>query len=231
MYNYIIGRMKAHCKEFTMINNEHLDFLEKIIGEINTQNIEGSLVECGVWKGGACMWMLNCQKKYNMDRKLYMYDTFEGMTVPNSNKDDPRALKIYNDAKNGVAIKGYDEWHGENKWAYAPIDYVKNNIDSIEYKNDNITYVKGDVCKTLDETIPTQISILRLDTDWYESTKKELDVLFPLVSVNGYIIVDDYYAWRGSRVATDEFMVKNKQNVQVINKSLTGSLFVLKKIK
>ena len=73
--------------------------------------------------------------------------------------------------------------------------------------------------------------MLRLDTDWYNSTKKELDILFPLVSINGYIIVDDYYAWKGSRVATDEFMEKNIKNIQIINKDLTGGIFVMKKLK
>lgn len=221
---------KEECQKYTMVNSKHLDFLKSIIDIINNSDCNGSIVECGVWKGGCCMWMLYCQKKYNMDRKIYLYDTFEGMTIPNSDKDEPRALELYNKILKREYSRGYDKWHTENKWAYAPIDYVKNNINSIKYKDDNIIYVKGDVCQTLDKTIPTQISILRLDTDWYESTKKELDILFPLVSKNGYIIIDDYYAWGGSRNATDDFMKKNRENVEIINKKLTGGIFVLKKL-
>ena len=219
------------CKKYTMVSESHLKFLEKIISEVNKDNISGSIVECGVWKGGCCMWMLFCQKKYNMNRKIYLYDTFDGMTKPDSEKDDTKALNIYNQTLNKEYNRDYDKWHGENKWAYAPIDYVKNNINSIKYNDDNIIYVKGDVCNTLNKTIPTKISLLRLDTDWYNSTKKELDILFPLVSINGYIIVDDYYAWKGSRVATDEFMEKNIKNIQIINKDLTGGIFVMKKLK
>ena len=221
---------KKDCKKYTMVTYEHLDFLENIITIINKENINGSIVECGVWKGGCCMWMLYCQKKYNMDRKIYLYDTFEGMTKPDSIKDDKKALEIYNNILNKNYNRGYDDWHKENKWAFAPIDYVKNNINSIKYKDDNIIYVKGDVCKTLDKTIPTKISILRLDTDWYNSTKKELDILFPLVSKNGYIIIDDYYAWKGSRTAADEFIKTNKKNVEIINNKLTGGIFVFKKL-
>lgn len=224
--------MITECKKNTMVSYTHLEYLENIINVINKENIDGSIVECGVWKGGCCMWMLYCQKKHNMIRKIYLYDTFEGMTLPDSEKDDPEALNIYNKTINKHYNRNYDKWHGENKWAYAPIDYVKNNIKFINYNENNIIYVKGDVCTTLDNdsNLPSKISILRLDTDWYNSTKKELDVLFPLVSVNGYIIVDDYYTWKGSKVATDEFMKSNKNKVEVINRNLTGGVFVLKKI-
>ena len=120
---------KKDCKKYTMVTYEHLDFLENIITIINKENINGSIVECGVWKGGCCMWMLYCQKKYNMDRKIYLYDTFEGMTKPDSIKDDKKALEIYNNILNKNYNRGYDDWHKENKWAFAPIDYVKNNIN------------------------------------------------------------------------------------------------------
>ena len=221
---------KEICKKNTMVNLKHLNYLEEIINVVNDTKIDGSIVECGVWKGGCCMWMLNCQKKYNMDRKFYLYDTFEGMTKPDSSKDDPKALEIYNNTISKTYNRNYDKWHGENKWAYAPLDFVKNNIDKVNYNNDNIIYVKGDVCKTLDYNVPNKISILRLDTDWYDSTKKELDILFPIVSKNGYIIVDDYYTWKGSKVATDEFMKKHKDNVEVIDKNTTGEIYVIKKL-
>lgn len=221
---------KELCKKNTMVSLKHLDYLEEIIDFVNNTKIDGSIVECGVWKGGCCMWMLNCQKKHNMDRKFYLYDTFEGMTKPESDKDDPKALEIYNNTINKTYNRDYDKWHGENKWAYAPLDYVKNNIEKVYYNNDNIIYVKGDVCKTLNNNLPDKISILRLDTDWYDSTKKELDILFPFVSKNGYIIIDDYYAWKGSKVATDEFMEKNKDSVELINKTITGGIYVIKKL-
>lgn len=215
-------------KKFTMLTKPHLLYLEQIINEINNLNIEGSIVECGVWKGGAIMWMLLCQKKFNTNRLCYLYDTFEGMTEPDDN--DGNAKDIYKRIENGKYKRDYDKWHNINKWAYAPIELVKNNINKINYDNNNIIYVKGDCCETLNEIVPKKISIVRLDTDWYNSTKKELDVLFPFVTKNGYIIIDDYHHWDGSRKATDEFIEINRNNIEIIDKKKTGGVFVFKKI-
>lgn len=217
------------CKRQTMVPQAHLNYLDSIINELNTTNINGAIVECGVWKGGCSMWMMLCQQKYNMERKFYLYDTFDGMTFPDSNKDDPVAISTFNKIHTGEYNRPYDSWHKEKKWAYAPIEMVKNNIGATNYDETNIHYIQGDVCVTLDSQVPSCVSILRLDTDWYTSTKKELDVLFPLVSQNGYIIIDDYYAWKGSRVATDEFLAVNKDKITMVDKKLTGNIFVFKK--
>lgn len=222
------------CMNNTMINKNHLLFLDKIIYYVNRNNIIGSIVECGVWKGGCCMWMAYCQKKYSKKlRYIYMYDTYQGMTIPNSNKDDPKALELYKKINDKEYKRNYDNWHNENKWAYAPIDFVKNNMSKTNYDKNKIKYIIGDICETLqyNNNRPEKISILRLDTDWYESTKIELELLYPLVSINGFIIIDDYYSWRGSKNATDEFLAKNKDNVKIIDNKLTGNIFVLQKIK
>ena len=81
--------------------------------------------------------------------------------------------------------------------------------------NDNLICIKGEVEKTLkiDENLPTKISLLRLDTDWYESTKIELEVLFPLLSKNGILIIDDYGYWKGSKKAVDEYIVDGKLKI------------------
>jgi len=212
-----------------MVGTNHLNFLQTIIKEINDKNILGDIVECGVWKGGCSMWMMICQKKHDTLRNFYLYDTFDGMTFPDSDKDAKAAVVTYNQIKEGVYERGYDKWHKEKKWAYAPIELVKNNITLTEYDESKINYVVGDVCQTLNTTVPLNISILRLDTDWYNSTKKELDVLFPAVVKDGYIIIDDYYAWKGSRTATDEFLETNKDNITIVDSKLTGGIFVFRK--
>ena len=175
------------------------------------------------------MWMIYCQKKYNMNRTIYLYDTFDGMTFPDSNKDAKEAIDTYNKITQGVYERNYDKWHKEKKWAYAPIDIVKQNINTIQYDSNKINYVIGDVCNTLNTDLPSEISILRLDTDWYNSTKKELDILFPLVVKGGYVIVDDYYAWKGARTATDEFLEINNKKITMIDKNITGAIFVFRK--
>ena len=217
------------CKQNTMVSEHHFVFLDSIIQEVNEARMPGDIVECGVWKGGCSMWMMTCQKKYDMNRDFYLYDTFDGMTFPDSDKDAKEAVETYTKIKDGVYGRPYDKWHKQNKWAYAPLDIVKNNIASTQYDESKIHYVVGDVCETLATVVPEQISILRLDTDWYSSTKKELEVLFPHVIKGGYIIVDDYYSWKGSRTATDEFLAVNKDAVTTVNTPRTGGIFTLKK--
>ena len=217
------------CKTQTMVSIRHLEYLETRIREINQNAIPGALVECGVWKGGCSMWMLYSQKQHSMTRKMYLYDTFDGMTFPSSQKDAQEAKNIFDRIEKGEYKRDYDKWHIESKWAYAPIDLVKKNIETVGYDPSLIEYVKGDVLETLRTTVPDSIAILRLDTDWYESTKKELEILVPKVSKGGYIIVDDYYAWLGSKVATDEFL-KINTNLEIQTRHNTGGVLVLKKI-
>jgi O-methyltransferase len=212
-----------------MVSVRHLEYLATRISELNEKGIPGALVECGVWKGGCSMWMLHCQKGHSMTRKMFLYDTFEGMTSPSSQKDAQEAKNIFDRIEKGEYKRDYDKWHIETKWAYAPIDLVKRNIESVGYDPSLIEYVKGDVLETLQKTVPDSIAVLRLDTDWYESTKKELEILVPKVSKGGYIIVDDYYAWLGSKVATDEFLKLNT-NVEIQTRDNTGGVLVLKKI-
>ena len=219
-----------NCKKNTMVSVSHLQYLSILVEEMNTNRIGGAIVECGVWKGGCMMWMIRCQSYSDKEREFYLYDTFDGMTFPGSSKDAEEAQRIYKNIESSSYKRDYDKWHDTNKWAYAPIDLVKKNIEMIDYDASKIHYVKGDVLETLETNEkPPCISILRLDTDWYESTKKELEVLYPLVSPGGYIIVDDYYAWKGSRVATDEFLANHMDEVYVIPANETVGVFVMKK--
>jgi hypothetical protein len=94
-----------------------------------------------------------------------------------------------------------------NAWCYAPLDYVKNRLNATGYPQDKLHYIVGDVMETLKDksNIPEKIAILRLDTDWYESSKYELEQMYNNVVPGGVIIFDDYYFWEGQRRATDEF--------------------------
>lgn len=192
--------------DFTMVNKKHIAEIQSFVDYINKNNIEGAIVECGVWKGGIMMACIKSQQKYNEEREFYLYDTYEGMTEPNSNKDLKQDKENYKIKK---------EWHK------VDINSVKNNILLCNYNKDKIHYIKGDVLETLNDIIPEKISILRLDTDWYESTKKELDVLYKRVSNNGFVIIDDYNNKdiqgnpRGARVACNEFfpMISKEMNI------------------
>lgn len=217
-------------KQYTMVAEDHLEILIDLVDDINKNSVKGELVECGVWKGGCVMVMAMSQMQCDTNRNIYLYDTFEGMTEPKSDKDEQEVKQTYNKILTGEYKRGYDNWHGENKWAFCPLDAVKENVSLTKYPEEKIFYVKGDVLETLDgEIIPESISILRLDTDWYNSTKKELEVLFPKVSIGGFIVIDDYMWYRGARTATDEFLNEHSSQVEIVF-SKERSPLILKKI-
>lgn len=201
--------MRHVCLKNTLCSSEQFNRMKELINRV--RNIKGSFVECGVWKGGMSMWMTLCQKEVSQEREIYLYDTFNGMTKPDSIHDCGRALKTFERIEAGEYKRDYDNWHSEKKWAYAPLDLVRKNMESIQYDGNKIHYIVGDVLETLNEVVPEEIVILRLDTDWYESTKKELEILFPKLVKGGFLIVDDYHNWKGATIATDEFLIDNKK--------------------
>lgn len=183
-------------KDYTLVPVERCYSLYQTVNYIIKNNIEGDLVECGVWKGGSSMLMAYTLLEAGIsNRKIYLYDTFEGMTKPGE--------------MDGQEEK--DQWdRGKvtdtlNNMCYSPIEEVKANMNKTGYPVENIVLVKGKVEETVPGTIPSKISLLRLDTDWYESTKHELIHLYPLLEKHGVLIVDDYGAWQGARKATDEY--------------------------
>ena len=106
-----------------------------------------------------------------------------------------------------------------NGWCYTPLDKVKQRLNSTGYPQSNLHYVVGDVMETLKDktTIPEKIAILRLDTDWYESSKYELEQMYDNVVKGGVIIFDDYYHWDGQRRATDDFFKSRNINYNFVN--------------
>ncbi len=220
-YKYYLNCNIIHkCLPYTMISDSSLVRIIDLVKYVNKNNISGDFVECGVWRGGACMAIALTQVKcLGCTRDIWLYDTFEGMTRP-TDEDGPKATNKYKDIIDGRHVDRYDQWHKENKWIYCPIEMVQKNMYSTGYDLEKINFVSGDVLKTIDKNSPSAIALLRLDTDWYESTKKELDVLFPRVSIGGIVIVDDYYAWPGSKKAADDFMIANRNKIVILeNKS------------
>ena len=209
--------------EYTMTSHERIFALMKSINFVKHNNVDGDFVECGVWRGGNLILFQKFIEKYSLSKKIYAYDTFEGMSEPDkidetfkgeSSKD--LLNKLYKkkvDRKKNILI------------ADCSIEQVQENFKKFSNKN-NLICVKGPVEKTLDikENLPNKISILRLDTDWYSSTKKELEVLFPLLEKNGILIIDDYGFWKGARKAVDEYF-ENK-NVTMFKIDFTGRMII-----
>ena len=181
------------------------------------RNIKGDFVECGVWRGGNAILAASIFRLYKYPYKVYLFDTFEGMTAP-TDKDKFTSTGISAISRFRALQKS-----SHNEWCFASIEEVKNNFRKFNLLDENIIFVKGDVMKTLKlkNNLPKAISILRLDTDWYASTKKELEVFYPRLNFGGVLLIDDYGFWSGSRDATDEYFLEhgNRPFLQYVDNS------------
>ena len=190
---------------YTMVAPERLYAYITAVRHVAQHDIPGAIVECGVWKGGASMAaMLALRSIECEDREFYLYDTYEGMSAPTEHDrcHDGRA------AAQKFKLVRIDDTSSD--WCRAEIDGVKQAILSTGYAANKIHFVKGKVEDTIPKTLPAQIAILRLDTDWYESTVHELRHLYPNLVAGGVLLIDDYGHWRGARKAVDEYLASNK---------------------
>lgn len=208
-------------KDFTMTSPERIVSLIRAIEYVNINNIEGDIVECGVWKGGsigACL--LTLIKRNNLNTKIWLYDTFEGMNEPTNFDLDINGDLAFERMKN-------EDVENSWLWAKAELGVVKENIAAYKYPKENIIYVKGIVEETLrTDKIPNRIALLRLDTDWYESTKIELEILYPKLVSGGVLIIDDYGHWGGCKKAVDEFFEKLEFKPFLHRIDYTGRLII-----
>ena len=191
--NDILGFLKANEK---FIGESHLDATIQIlhaIDHITNNNIKGDIIEIGVFKGVKVITMIAKLNQLGIsDRKIHLYDTFSGMTEPCEKDIDP----VGNSAFNII----------EEIKCFSPLEEVKRNISMVPYPLENIIYHVGDIRNEIYENVPLNISFLRLDTDFYDSTKHELDIFAKNVSINGIITSDDYNWWKGCTQAIDEYL-------------------------
>ena len=208
------------CKNYTMTSPERMFALYQAVKYAVVNNIPGDLVECGVWRGGSSMLIaLTLLKFGNTNKSIFLYDTYEGMSAPTE-----RDIMA---ATNSSAKEKYKEFQLKNKkWAYAPLEEVKDNMLSTGYPPNKVHFVKGTVEDTLLREAPSQIALLRLDTDWYESTLHELKCLFPRLSKGGVLIIDDYGHWKGAREAVDEYFKNNNIKALLHRIDATGRILI-----
>lgn len=159
-----------------------------------TEHLEGDIVECGVWQGGN---MIAAMLASQQPRRFWLFDTFQGMTEPGEH--DCRR------GRHATETAAYRR-AGAAGWCRSELEEVQANVDQYRRSDQEVRYVVGPVERTLRETdIPERIVVLRLDTDFYDSTKIELEVLWSRVVPGGILIVDDYHSWDGCRRACDEY--------------------------
>ena len=194
---------------YTLCSDERILNVLDLIDVVAKKKIPGDFVEIGVFQGGIIMAMALKLKQLGLDRKIYAYDTFTGMTPPT---EDDRNLHdfpaiLYVDPKSPL--------YSENTVCQCPLGVVMENVKQTQYSN--IVFCKGDILHTDIQTIPTQIALLRLDTDWHESTKFELRHFEPNVVSGGFVIIDDYGHWLGARKAVNEFLETHPQTLYQID--------------
>ena len=188
-------------RPYTMTSSERVWSLLHAVDYVVGQPVEGDFVECGVWRGGSVMAMTRRLGELSKtDRTIWLYDTFEGMTAPTAN--DVEATSGIT-AEQMLATTQVGD--GNNVWCVASEEDVQRNVGLTGYPRERFRFVRGDVAQTLQTDVPEQIALLRLDTDWYESTKVGLEVLYPRLSVGGVCILDDYGHWQGARRAVDDY--------------------------
>ncbi|MCX3060106.1 TylF/MycF/NovP-related O-methyltransferase [Streptomyces beihaiensis] len=194
---------------WTMTSPERLNAFILATRHVVRHGIPGDIVECGVWRGGsmqACArTLLHCGAT---DRDLYLFDTYEGMTPPTDEdlRRDGRA------AADLLAAQGKDR----PIWAVATLDDVKSGFEQVPYPAERVHYVRGKVEDTVPGQAPEQIAVLRLDTDWYASTRHELDHLYDRLVPGGVLLIDDYGYWQGSRQAVDEFLERTGERLLLL---------------
>lgn len=213
----IYGKVAAN----TMTSPERIYSLIEAVKYIGKNKIEGDIVECGVWKGGSMMAVAETLKQLNdFSRSLYLYDTFEGMPPPTEHD------KTFAGEKAGNLLEKDSNKEKNLVWAYSSLQTVREGMQSTGYPDTRIKYIKGKVEETIPGSIPERIALLRLDTDWYESTYHELVHLFPLLVSGGVLILDDYGHWQGARKAVDEYFERNSTQIFLSRIDETGRIAI-----
>jgi O-methyltransferase len=198
-------RIIEQALPYTMTGARRLQALVDAVRYCEQRGVAGAFVECGVWRGGSVLAMvLTLQELGADDRDLYLFDTFEGMTEPSAqdvSAFEPPAWETWR--------RGHEDGDDDWAWMFAEGMFeegaVRRLLVETGYPPDRIHLVRGPVEETIPEHQPEAIALLRLDTDWYESTRHELEHLYPVLASAGVLIVDDYGHWEGARQATDEY--------------------------
>jgi hypothetical protein len=206
----------AHIKEYTMCRPERFDNFCRALEF--TRNLSGCVVECGVWKGGMIVGAAKFTIDNNIEREFYAFDSYEGFPEP-TEKDiiaytNESALKLENWGMKRAPVK------------LDTLDSLYECMKLLDVPNKKIIPVKGWFKDTVHDFKNT-IAILRIDGDWYESTRVCLENLYDNVVSGGIIILDDYGYWKGCKEATDEFLTSRSIDV-VMNRTDFSEVWFVK---
>jgi O-methyltransferase len=178
--------------QFTMVTNKNLLTLCELVREVNRLQLPGDIVECGVWNGGsaAVMAFANEESKSPTERTIWLFDSFQGLP-PAGEKDGELERRNY--------------FAGWNK---GDTDKVRKVFKKVGTPLTNVKIVPGWFDVTLKSTVINAIAVLHIDSDWYDSVKIVLDVLYEKVVPGGFVILNDYGTWSGCDRAFADFMAE-----------------------
>ncbi len=214
------GQLLRRVAKFTMTSVARQRALIDAVRYVASRELPGSIVECGVWRGGSSMLAaLVLQQCRDLDRDLYLFDTFTGMTPPSE----------YDVAMDGISAQQHliNDRGKQLVWCIAELEDVRHNMYATGYPAERIHFIQGPVEQTVSESFPAgSIALLRLDTDWYESTRHELEHLFPRLVRGGVLIIDDYGHWQGARKAVDEYLLAHGHHFLMHRLDYTGRMLI-----
>jgi O-methyltransferase len=178
----------------TMVGLKRLDNIQSCVTDVLNRGVPGDLIETGVWRGGAVIFMRAVLKAYGVqDRTVWAADSFRGLPKPDASLHP-------DDAEDAL-------W-SERDLAVG-LEQVKDNFRRYGLLDEHVRFLPGWFKDTLPTAPIERLSILRLDGDLYESTTTALESLYPQLSAGGYAIIDDYHAVRGCRRAVDDFRARH----------------------
>lgn len=226
MENLIVEASDEEIGEFEKINKISLTSLPnkwsliQSLKHVKNNNLPGDIVETGVFKGANLILINNFLKKFHIDKKIFAYDTYSGQSEPTD---------LDFDIKGTSMKKKFSDYKKKNLApVYCSLDDVKNNIEKYSQNDlDQLIFIKGKVEDTLveEKNLPSKISLLRLDTDFYESVKISLEILYPRLVSGGVLIIDDYGHFKGAKIAVDNFF-KDKKNIWMHRVDYTCRLII-----
>lgn len=194
---FIDSRVLSLCERRFFLN------LDSIVETIAHQNVPGDFFEAGVWRGGVAIYLKNLLEVHSLrEKKLWLADTFSGFP-PVRDKRHKKDIKVF---------KTVSSFNSQ----IPSVNEVQTNFDRFCLLDDKITFLEGDVADTLDKVDVPKLSLLHLDVDLYEPTRKCLDELYNKLSPGGFVIIDDYgVEFFNCREAVDEFRSENGINEPV----------------
>jgi hypothetical protein len=190
----------------TMIGRARLENIAHCLESILRDNVPGDLIECGVWRGGATVFMRGFLKAHDIgDRTVWVADSFAGLPPPSLPQDE-----------------GNDLSAARFPMLAIPLETVRDLFARYGLLDENVRFLPGWFKDTLPRAPIERLALLRLDGDLYESTWDSLSALYPKLSPGGYVVVDDFHCIPACRQAVEDYRRREKIDEPIARIDWTG---------